>query len=77
MNDRFQLQSTNNDGVCISSFQVNGTQILVGPENNQTSFWIDQNKPNCDNQKVVTKEITVRNGQVIFSECKGNQYICI
>ena len=77
INDRFQLQSTNNDGVCISSFHVNGTQILVGPKNNQTSFWIDQNQSRCDNQKVATKEITVRNGQVIFSECKGNKFISV
>ena len=70
-NDRFQLQATNNDGVCISSFQVNGTQIFVGPENNQTSFWIAQNQPSCDKQKVATNEITVQNGQVVSSECKG------
>ena len=68
-NDRFQLQSTNNDGVCISSFQVNGTQIFVGPENKQTSFWIDRNDASCDKQKVATKEMTVQNGQVIQSTC--------
>ena len=72
INDRFQLQSTNNDGVCISNFQVNGTQIFVGPENNQTSFWIDQNDLSCDNQKIGTRALTVQNGQVIFSECRGN-----
>ena len=71
MYDRFQLQSTNDDAVCISSFQINGTQIFVGPENNQTSFWIDRNQPSCENHKLSTKEITIQNGQVIFSECKG------
>ena len=73
-NDRFQLQSTNNDGVCISSFQVNGTQIFVGPENNQSSFWIDQGEAKCDNQKIVTRGLTVQNGQVIYSECQGNLF---
>ena len=71
-NDRFQLQSTSTDGVCISSFQVNGTQIFVGPENKQSSFWIDQGQSTCGNQKVATRGLTVQNGQVIFSECQGN-----
>ena len=75
ISDRFHLQATNNDGVCISSFQMNGTQIFVGPENNQKSFWIDRNDGRCDNVKLTTRGITVQNGQVIFSECQGNLFI--
>ena len=70
-NDRFQLQSTGDNSACITSFQLNGTQIFLGPEDNQTLFWIDENQSRCDKQQVVTKEITVQNGQVISSECKG------
>ena len=75
ISDRFQLQATNNNGVCISSFQMNGTQIFVGPEKNQTSFWIDRDNQRCDNDKLVTRGITVQNGEVIFSECQGLLFI--
>ena len=70
-NDRFQLQSTGDNSACITSFQLNGTQIFLGPEDNQTLFWIDENQSRCDKQQVSTKEITVQNGQVISSECIG------
>ena len=71
MNDWFLLQSTNYDPVCIFSLKVNGTQIFVGPENNQPAFWIRRDQPRCDDQAMTTREIMIQNGKVLFSECKG------
>ena len=72
--DRIQLLSSNNDGVCILSLFVNEIQILVGPGNNQTMFWMDRNELECGSRKIATSEITIRNGQVITSICKGLFY---
>ena len=77
LNDRFQLQSSTTDGVCIYSLHINGTQILNGRNNNQTAFWLDKNQRNCDyvfdNKQylMITPHITIQNNQVISSPCIG------
>ena len=75
--DLIQLHSSNNDGVCIFGLFLNKIQILVGPENNQTMFWIDQDALKCGSRRVATSQITIRNGRVISSICKGLYYFII
>ena len=77
VNDRFRLQSSSNDGVCISSLKINGTQILNGRNNNQTAFWLDKNSRSCDNvvddvqYLMASPYIAIQNNQVISPSCKG------
>ena len=70
-NDEFQLQSTSGNGVCITSLSINGNPILVGASNNLQNFWIDSDTPDCLDNFMSTSQITIRNGQVISSTCKG------
>ena len=70
-NDRIQLKSSNNDNVCIKSLIIDGKQIFVGALKNQQSFIIDGNQNYCNHIKMSTSQITIRNGQVISSKCKG------
>ena len=70
-NDRFQLKASNNDGVCIQSLLVNGQQLLVGALDDQPSFWIDGNNNSCDYDKMSTSQLTIQNGAIISSACKG------
>ena len=65
-NDQFQLERTNNDGVCITSLTVNGIQILVGKNNDLQSFWIDGNDPSCLDDFTTTKQMTIQNGLGMF-----------
>ena len=80
VNDRFRLQSSSNDGVCISSLKINGTQILNGRNNNKTAFWLDKNSRSCDNvvddvqYLMASPYITIQNNQVTSSACKGKFY---
>ena len=83
VNDRFQLQSSNTDGVCILSLNMNGTQILNGRNNNQSAFWLDEGESRCDTVSViddfgnnvripmVTPDLIIQDNQVISSQCKG------
>ena len=70
-NDKFQLQSSNSDGVCISSLEMNGKQILVGKQNNQKTFWLDGDQNRCQTDSMITSQITIQNGQILSSKCKG------
>ena len=70
-NDQFQLQSSNNNNVCITHFFVDGKQIFVGAMNDQSSFIIDGNQNSCQEEKMSTAQITIQNGEVLSSECKG------
>ena len=70
-NDEFQLQSTGSDGVCITSLFINFNPLLVGANNNLQSFWIDSNDKYCSDEYMSSSEITIQNGQVISSTCKG------
>ena len=74
-NDEFQLQSTSGNGVCITSLSINGNPLLVGGSNNLQNFWIDSNEPYCLDHFMSSSQITIRNGQVISSTCKGSLFI--
>ena len=74
-NDEFQLQSTGNDGVCITSLTINDNLLLVGENNNSQNFWVDGDDTYCPGDFMITSQITIRNGQVISSTCKGTLYI--
>ena len=74
-NDEFQLQSTSDDAVCITSLSINRNPLLVGKSNNLQSFWIDSNEPYCLDHFMSSSQITIRNGQVTSSTCKGTSYI--
>ena len=74
-NDKFKLLAGGTDGVCINSLYVNNKQILVGKSNDLTSFEFDRpdshEKPVCLDNQLKTSSLTIKNGQVIESECKG------
>ena len=74
-NDEFQLSTPHTKGVCVTSFTVDGQPILVGPNNDLSSFWLDNNV-DCLDQFVATTQITVKNGQVSSSYCDNDLY-CI
>ena len=62
INDQFQLERTNRDGVCITSLTVDGKQMLVGKNNDLESFWIDGDQNNCLENFMGTTKITIQNG---------------
>lgn len=68
--DRFQLQSRDGNGVCITSLYLNHTKIVVGKNNDLSSFWIDKNDKYCSNNSMSTSEITIQNERVVSSSCK-------
>ena len=78
-NDRFTFLAGGEDGVCINSLHVNNEQILVGKNNDLTKFEIDQpdqfEKPACLDNEMRTSSLTIQNGQVVESICKGKSYI--
>ena len=69
-NDEFQLQSSGDDGVCITSLTVNGSEMLVGKLDDQAAFWIDGNQNHCRDGSMSTPQITIKNGKIHSSECK-------
>ena len=69
--DIFKLQSSNNDGICITSLHINEKQIFVGKNKKQLNFWIDGNQNECSNEFMSTSQITIQNTEIISSECKG------
>ena len=75
-NDEFQLTTPHSKGVCVTSFTVDGQAILVGPNNDKPSFWLDTDWLDCLDSNVATSEITVKNGQVSSSYCDNDLY-CI
>ena len=70
-NDLITLESTNNNGGCITSLHLNDTQIFVGRTNNLASFWIDGDDNLCMENLMSTSRMFIRNGKIIFSECKS------
>ena len=73
INNDIQLQSSNLNNVCIKKLFIGGKQIFVGEFNNQSHFVIDANNNLCSEDKMITSEITVRNGDVISSECTARR----
>ena len=69
-NDKFQLQSSNGDGACITSLSININQLLVGKNSNLPSFWIDGSDQYCLDNFMSSSQITIQNGQVNSSVCK-------
>ena len=69
-NDVFQLTNFDNDGVCITSLEVNNKQVTVGMSD-QPNFWLDGDTPNCSSDIVATPQITIQNGQVTTDNCSG------
>ena len=59
-NDVFQLYSS--DGFCIESLLVNQKEIL-GTNSTQN---------NCGDIGMLTSDITIKDGAIIYFECKGN-----
>ena len=71
-NDKFKLLAGGSDGVCINSLHVNNNQMLVGKNNDMTSFDFDRpDSPGCRDHAVKTSSLTIQNGQVVESECTG------
>ena len=74
-NDNLKFFATGNDGVCITSLHVDNRQIYVGKNDNLTSF--EFARPNqgesfaCHEDKLITSLLTINNGEVIQSQCKG------
>ena len=69
--DIFQFEASNNDGVCISGLQVNGQQLMVGRQNDKSEFWIDGDTNVCNDNNMSTPQISIKNGTVYSSACKG------
>ena len=68
-NDVFEFARTNNDGVCITSLSMDGTEILVGPNGNQPNFWFDGNDNMCTDDFVSTQQLIIQNNTVTSSQC--------
>ena len=78
MDDIFQLESLAScswgcDGVCITSLSIGGDQVLVGENNNLTSFWIDKDQNYCLDDFMSSPQIKIKNGKVISSQCKDRK----
>ena len=87
MNDVFQLESLAScdwhcygrictwgcNGVCITSLSIGGGQVLVGENNDLTSFWIDGDQNYCMDDFMSSSQIKIQNGQVISSKCKDRK----
>ena len=73
-NDFFEFARTTTDGVCITSLSIDGTDILVGPNNNQPNFWFDGDDNMCTDDFVSTQELIIQNNAVIFSQCPPKLY---
>ena len=73
-NDEFKMLASGNDGVCINSLYVNNKRILVGKNNDLTSFAFDQpDSPGCNDHTWKISSLKIQNGQAVeFKFCTGN-----
>ena len=73
-NDTFKFLAGGTDGVCIFSLHVDNKQIFVGKNDDLTSFEFDQpdqwKSPFCLENRLVTSSLSIKNGEVIESQCK-------
>ena len=75
----FQMKELAYDGVCITSLSFEGDQLLVGQNNNLSSFWLDRDQNYCLDGFMSTPHIEFRisyqnsNAQVISSRCKDRK----
>ena len=70
-NDEFKMLASGSDGVCIDSLHINNNQILVGKNNDLAFFEFVSDDEHCSNDYMSSSQITIQNGQVISSTCKG------
>ena len=68
-NDFFDFVAPVSDGVCITSLTLNDEPVLVGPNNDQSKFWLDAENHHCLENIVSTPILTIQNGQDYYSEC--------
>ena len=57
--------------VCILGLHVNKRQIFVGKDNNLSNFSFDNDGLVCRSDKMITPLLTIQDGKVISSICKG------
>ena len=69
--EEFELESTSNDGVCITSMTLNKKKMFFGTNNQLSSFWIDGNQKRCSNHTMATSKIKIVNEKIVASECIG------
>jgi len=74
-NDRFTLLAGGTDGVCINSLHVNNEKILAGKNNDLSNFEFNQVYQHEESvgleNLMKTSSLTIQNGQVVESICKG------
>ena len=79
-NDNFKFFATGTDAVCITSLHVDGKQIFFGKNDDLRSFKLKQPTERwpsiCHDNNMGTPSLTIKNGEVIQSQCKGFS-ICI
>ena len=67
------------DGVCINSLYVKNEKVLVGKNNDLSNFQFDQvdqhEAPVCLENQMRTSSLTIQNGRIVESICKGKSYI--
>ena len=57
--------------MCISSLHVNNQQIFVGRNDDIAKFAIDGDRSVCLANQMSTPLLTIQNGEVVTSACKG------
>ena len=70
--DFWVLAPTSKDGVCITGLYVDGEQMLVGKNDDQSYFWLDANDEHCEDDNMSTRQMTIQAGQVYYSDCKSD-----
>ena len=74
-NDTFKFFASGDNAVCITSLHVDGKQIFVGKNDDLGSFklTVPSNRwPSiCSEDNMSTSSLTIKNGEVIQSQCKG------
>ena len=57
--------------MCISSLHVNNQQIFVGRNADIGMFVLDGDRSICSADQMSTPLLTIQNGEVVTSACKG------
>ena len=57
--------------VCISSLRLNNEQIFVGKNDDLSHFAFDNDGLACKADRMTTPLLTIQNGTVVSSRCKG------
>ena len=58
--------------MCVSELIIDGRKINgFGKYGNQTSFWLDNDGDKCEDVRMYSHEVTIRNGSVLSSACTG------